>query len=102
LREQLEDERTRVDDLQEAYDKLAVKSEELAKERDDWKQKSESPSRRLFKLPPELALASVNGYSSLVDQLVECLMDLKIKEKEIDANRQAIQTFKVHIHHCHA
>jgi hypothetical protein len=96
LREQLEDERVRFDDLQEAYDKLSTQSEIVVHERDEWKRKSEAPSRRIFKLPPELALASVNGYASLVDQLVECLMDLKIKEKEIDANRQAIQKFKVH------
>ncbi len=95
LREQIEEDQQRFDELQEAYEKVLENVDDLTKERDALKLKSVSPSRRIFNLPPDLALASVNSYASLVDQLVECLMDLKVKEKEITSNHQALSRFKV-------
>jgi hypothetical protein len=68
--------------------------DEVSKDRDFWKEKAESPSRRIYKLPPELAIGSLHGYSSLVDQLIECMMDIKIKEKEIQNNRSSLERFR--------
>jgi hypothetical protein len=94
LRSQLQDERARFDKLNHSHLSLLASFEKTKLERDTWKKTSETPSRRLLTLPPELALATVSGYSSLVDQLVECLMDLKVKEREIRLSRDALLKYK--------
>lgn len=94
LRTQLQSERAKFNELNSAYKTLQDTFEKTTLERDTWKKTSESPSRRVLTLPPELALATVSGYSSLVDQLVECLMDLKVKERELSLNRDALVKYK--------
>jgi hypothetical protein len=81
------------------------KNEELLNERDLWKEKAEAPNRRVYKIPPELgnfnifvydiALSSMNGYSSLVDQLIESLMASKLKDRELARNRALLEHTKV-------
>ena len=81
--------------MQHEYEKIQLELEKLTSDRNSWQKIAESPSRRLFQLPPELTLGTLDGYSSLVDQLVECMMDLKLKEREIMVNRNALQQFRV-------
>ena len=95
LRDQIQQEHERFTELRENYERLENENEQLLKEQKILVEKSDAPSRRILKLPAELALSSIHGYSSLVDQLVECMMDLKEKEKEIQQNKVSLESSKV-------
>ena len=79
---------------QELY-KLKFDYEKTLEDRSRWKERAEAPKKRLLYLPPELALGTVHDYSALVEQLIECLLDLQAKDKEIVENRKSLEKFHV-------
>ena len=90
--------------LLEKYNELLEKYEEISKDRDILKDKAESPNKRIYNIPPELgnsfiikclALSSLSGYSSIVDQLIECLIAMKLKDREITRSKAFLEQSKV-------
>ncbi|KAJ3076959.1 hypothetical protein HDU98_010253 [Podochytrium sp. JEL0797] len=51
---------------------------------------------KALELPTELLLGSVHDYSSVVEQLVECLMELQVKDKELRSVRGSLEKFETH------
>ncbi|KAJ3344968.1 hypothetical protein HDU83_004566 [Entophlyctis luteolus] len=49
---------------------------------------------KALELPTELLLGSVHDYSSVVEQLVDCLMELEVKDRELRTARKSLETFE--------
>lgn len=64
-------------------------------DRNRWKERAEIPKKRVLHLPTELAYGTVHDFSSLVEQLVECLLDLQIKDKELMECRRSLENYHV-------
>jgi hypothetical protein len=95
LREELCQVRALLDSAsQESYNitcELKVTRQEMVK----YKEKAEMPRKRVMHLPADLALGTVHDYSALVEQLVECLLDLETKDKVILENRKSLEEYHV-------
>ena len=84
--------------LERAERDLYLQKSELEKSILDcakYKEKSEQPRKRLLFLPADLALGTVYDYSALVEQLIECLLDLQVKDKELAENKKSLDQYHV-------
>jgi hypothetical protein len=50
---------------------------------------------KVMELPAELLLGSVHDYSAIVEQLIECLMELEVKEKDLNDARVSLEKYHV-------
>lgn len=95
LREELTQVRSLLEESTSTSDNLQRELEAARKEATKYKEKAEMPRKRLLHLPADLALGTVHDYSALVEQLIECLLDLETKDKVIMDNRKALQDYHV-------
>jgi chromosome segregation ATPase len=95
--------------LREEIAALSIRIRELEGERDAIQENLESSQKdakalrlkaakargKVLELPAELLLGSVHDYSSVVEQLAECLLELQVRSKELKEARSALERFQV-------
>ncbi|KAJ3177182.1 hypothetical protein HK101_010313, partial [Irineochytrium annulatum] len=98
LRDEILDLQRKVE--QSVKEKEAAESEarKVNDEMEVLKGRAQKARKRVLNLPAELLLGSIHDYSAVVDQLIDCLMDLEVKDKELRENREALQRFEVPQH----
>jgi hypothetical protein len=95
LREELATARSRLDELEteiQASHKLAASSQ---KDAESLRLRAAKARGKVLELPAELLLGSVHDYSAVVEQLIECLLELQVKDKELKECRSSLDRFNV-------
>jgi hypothetical protein len=95
LRDELCQVRSLIDSSNQEVDNMKRELRNTQAETAKYKEKAEIPRKRVMHLPADLALGTVHDYSALVEQLVECLLDLETKDKVILENRKALEEYHV-------
>lgn len=80
-----------INDITEKYEELAKERkdydkrvEDLLVEVEKWKIKALSPRKRIIEIPENLRLGDITDIASVVEQLIKCIQDAEIKNKEVD------------------
>ncbi|KNC97427.1 uncharacterized protein SPPG_09464 [Spizellomyces punctatus DAOM BR117] len=92
------------DDLQSARDKIRLAQTELEnlraeirqirEDRDHWKLEAQNPRKRAVTLPTELSMGSAEDYRALVEQLVECILELQTKDAALEQSKAALENYR--------
>ncbi len=87
--------KTKLTKLTQDVDAAEKNLEKMTQERNRWKERAEIPKKRVLHLPAELAYGTVHDFSSLVEQLVECLLDLQVKDKQLMECKRSLENYHV-------
>ncbi|KAI9202124.1 uncharacterized protein BJ171DRAFT_515759 [Polychytrium aggregatum] len=94
LREELYSTRANLSDVRTKLQQRESDLEQATLDLSYWKERAQCPRQRVLDLPAELGLGTIHDYSAVVEQLIECLLDLKTKDRELDEARQDIAKFE--------
>ncbi|KAJ3415066.1 hypothetical protein HDV05_005592 [Chytridiales sp. JEL 0842] len=94
LREELAAMTVRVRDLETERDSVKHMLESSEKDAKALRLKAAKARGKVLELPAELLLGSVHDYSSVVEQLAECLLELQTKGKELKEARADLEKFQ--------
>lgn len=95
MREEMQSNRHK---LQTAESELGTLRSEVKALRNDcthWKQVASRPRQRTIELPSELSMGSPDDYAALMEQLVDCLAELKAKDLAVEEGKAALERYKV-------
>ncbi|KAI8621520.1 hypothetical protein BC830DRAFT_180184 [Chytriomyces sp. MP71] len=95
LREELLQMRIRMEDLERLAEDSKKLAESSQKNAEALRMRAMKARGKVLELPSELLLGSVHDYSAVVEQLVECLMELQVKDKELRECRVALENFEL-------
>ena len=95
LREELATARNRLDELETEITESHKLAESSRKDAESLRLRAAKARGKVLELPAELLLGSVHDYSAVVEQLVECLLELQVKDKELKECRTALDRFNV-------
>ncbi|KAJ3236898.1 hypothetical protein HDU78_004338 [Chytriomyces hyalinus] len=96
LREELLAMRVQMEELERQVESSKQLAETSQKSAEALRMRAMKARGKVLELPTELLLGSVHDYSSVVEQLVECLMELQVKDKELRECRKSLEKFECH------
>ncbi|KAJ3018475.1 UNVERIFIED_CONTAM: hypothetical protein HDU68_011137 [Siphonaria sp. JEL0065] len=96
LREELMAMSIRIEDLESQVATSQKLAENSQRNAEALRMRAMKARGKVLELPTELLLGSVHDYSSVVEQLVECLMELQVKDKELRTVRSSLEKFESH------
>ncbi|KAI9366012.1 hypothetical protein DFJ73DRAFT_955828 [Zopfochytrium polystomum] len=93
LREELASANSRLEELEAEIELTHIQAEKSRKDAEALRLRAAKARGKVLELPAELLLGSVHDYSAVVEQLVECLLELQVKDKELKESREALEKF---------
>ncbi|KAJ1568507.1 hypothetical protein HK405_001162, partial [Cladochytrium tenue] len=93
MRDELISTRRRLEEAEAELEETHKEAERSKKDNEVLRLRAAKARGKVLELPAELLLGSVHDYSAVVEQLVECLLELQVKDRELKDCRVALERF---------
>ncbi|KAJ3204190.1 hypothetical protein HDU67_009732 [Dinochytrium kinnereticum] len=91
--------KAKLDLMTKDRDSEREKATSLNEEVHGLRMKSKNGRSEILNLPPELLVGSTHDYGGIVEQLMDCLRELQVKNEELKECREALEKFETIKHH---